>query len=86
MQLYYTNHPKLNEVRTNLNISIVKLPVTSRVNPPNMKCLHTVEKYAYSRGVTHSLPNTANMMDRPSMLRLEFRSFIGCYGGLFSTT
>ena len=44
-----------------------------------------VGKYAYGRGVTHSLKNNANMVGLPSISRVEFRSLIRCYEGLYST-
>ena len=58
-------HDKLKniEVKTHLNISSVKLPVTPRVNPPYLRSIHRVEKYTFSGGVIHSLTNNANMVD-----------------------
>ena len=53
---------KIMVVKTHLNTSSVKLPVTSRVNPQYLKRIHMVEKYAHRRGVIHSLTNTANMV------------------------
>ena len=67
------------ELSTHLNISSIKHPVTSRVNPPCVKCIHMVEKFAYSRGVIHSLTNNANMVDLPSLLKEELRSLTRCY-------
>ena len=53
----YTNilhePPKIMEEKTHLNTSTVKLPVTSRVNPPSMKNMDIVEKYDYSRCVIY---------------------------------
>ena len=81
-QLHYTIHPKILALKTHLIISSVKLSVTTRVNPPYLHCIHMVEKYAYSRGVIHSLTNNANMVGLPSILRVEFRSLIRCYEGV----
>ena len=65
-QLRYTiilhEPPKIMEMKTHLTISSVKLPVTSRVNTPYLKCIHMIEKHAYIRGVIHSLTNNANMV------------------------
>ena len=68
--------PKIMEVKTDLNISSIKLPVTQRFKPPYLTYIYMVEKYAYSRGVIHSLTNTASLVGVPSMLKLEFRSLI----------
>ena len=46
--------PKTVEMKPHLNLSSVKLPVTSRVNP-YLKYIHMVEKYVYNRGAIHSL-------------------------------
>ena len=54
--------PKIIEIKTHLNTSCVKLPVTSRVNRLYLKCIHMAKKFAYSRGGTHSLTNNANMV------------------------
>ena len=54
--------PKITEAKTHLNTSSVKLPVTSRVNPPYLKCIYMVEKKAYSRGVIFSLTNNVSMV------------------------
>ena len=54
--------PKIMEVKTHLNTSNVKLPVTSCVNSPYLKCIHMVEKSAYSRGVIHSLTNISKVV------------------------
>ena len=54
--------PKIMDVNSPLNTSSLKFLVTSRVNPPYLKCIHMVEIYAYSRGVIHSLTNDVNMV------------------------
>ena len=68
------------EVNFCLNTTSVKLLVTSRVNPPYLKCIYMVEKYANTRGVNPLLINIANMFGRPPILSMEFRNFIFCYG------
>ena len=63
----YTNKlhdpPKNMDVNSRLSTSSLKFPVTSRVSPPYLKCIHMVEKQAYSRGVIRSLTNSENMVD-----------------------
>ena len=54
--------PKIMDVNSPLNTSTLKFPLTSRVNPPNLKCKHMVEIHAYSRGVIHSLATDVNMV------------------------
>ena len=53
--------PKIMDVNSLLSTSSLKFPVTSRVNPPYVKCIHMVGKQACSRGVIHSLTNHPNM-------------------------
>ena len=57
-----TDPPKITDVNSTLNTSSLKFPITSRVNPPYLKCIHMVEIYANSRGVNHSLTNNVNMV------------------------
>ena len=54
--------PKNMEVKTRLNTTGVKLPVTSPVNPPFFKCIYMVEKFAISRDLIHSLTKNAIML------------------------
>ena len=68
--------PKTMDVNSPLNTSSLKFPVTSRINPPYLKCIHKVEIYAYIRGVIHSLKNNVNMVGSPSMLKVDFPSLI----------
>ena len=79
---YITRSTRNYGSKTHLNTSTAKLPVTSRVNPSHLKYIHMVEKYAYTRGVTDSLTNNANMVGWPSMLKVEFCSLIRYYGGV----
>ena len=48
------------EVESCLNTTSLKLPVTTLVNPPYMKCIYKVEKYANIRGVIFLLTINAN--------------------------
>ena len=41
-----------------------------------------VGKYAYSKDVIHASTINANMVGLPSILRVEIRSLICCYGGV----
>ena len=68
------------EVKSCLNTTSVKLPVTPRVNPPYLKCINMVEKYPNIRGVNPFLQINANMVGWPPILIMEFRSLIHCYG------
>ena len=74
--------PKIVEVKSPLNTSSSRLPITSRVNSPHFKCIHMVGKYAYSRDVIESLTSNANIVGRPSMLKENLRSLIRGFGGV----
>ena len=54
--------PKIMKVKSCLTTTSVKHPVTSRVNPPYLECIHIVEKYAHIRGVNHFLTINANIV------------------------
>ena len=71
---------KIKEAKTHSNTSTAKLSVTPRVNPPYLKCIHMIEKHVYIRGVINSLTEMANMLGWTSVLKVEFRSLIRCYG------
>ena len=47
--------PKTKEVKSPLYTSSVKHLAIARVNPQHLKCIHMIEKHAFSRGVIHSL-------------------------------
>ena len=68
--------------KTHLITTSAKLPVTSRVHPPYLKCVHMVDKYTYSRRVIHSLTKLTNKVGLPSILWIEFRSLSRCYEGI----
>ena len=53
---------KTMDVNSPLNTPSLKFPITTRVNPPYLKCIHMIEIYAYSRDVIHSLTNNVNMV------------------------
>ena len=76
--------PEIMEVKTPLNTSNVKIPVTSRVKLPYSKCIHMVLMYAYSIGVIHSSTNIANMVCLPLMLKVELGNLIRSYAYYFS--
>ena len=51
------------EVKSCLNTSSVKLPVTSRVNPTYLKCIYMVKKYVNIRAVIYLITINANMVN-----------------------
>ena len=50
------------EIKSPLNTTSIKLPVTSRVSPSFLKWMYIAEKYVVSRDVIHSVTNIPNMV------------------------
>ena len=51
------------ELKSCINTTSVKLPVTYRINQRYLKCTYMVEKYAKIRGVNPFLTANANTVD-----------------------